>query len=57
MELKKFAADLNFGEQIEMTLALTSSYEGSNSGHAIKPKKPVKRQADTETRKFRFNVI
>ena len=43
--------------QIEMTMALTSSYEGSNSGYAIKPKKPVKRQADTETRKFRFNVI
>ena len=26
-----------------------SSYEGSNSGYAIKPKKTVKRQADTET--------
>ena len=24
--------------------------EGSNSGYAIKPNKPVKRQADTETR-------
>ena len=29
---------------------LRSSNEGSNSGYAIKPKKPVKQQADTETR-------
>ena len=28
----------------------TSSYEGiNNSGYAIKPKKPVEREADTET--------
>ena len=32
-----------------LLLLLTSSYEGSNSSYAIKPKKPVKRQADTET--------
>ena len=50
---------LNFGEkngilvatgpgprQIEVT---TSFYERSNSGFAVKPKKSVKRQADTQT--------
>ena len=58
--VKKFAADFNFCEKTAFLLrlvqdparskwpALTSSYEGSNSGYAIKPKKKVKRQADTD---------
>ena len=54
--------DLNFGENTTFLLrlvqdparskwpALTSSYEGSNSGYAIKPsKKPIKQQSDTIT--------
>ena len=63
---EKFAADLNFGEkngnffatgpgtrQMEVT-AFTSFCERSNSGYAIKPKTPVKRQTDT---KMQWNTL
>ena len=47
---EKFAADLNFRKKKNGSLlpAFTSFYERSNSGYAIKPKKPVKRQTDTK---------
>ena len=58
-ELKKIAVDLNFGENMAFLLvqdpalskwpAFTSSYDGSNSGYAVKPRKSVKRQSDTKT--------
>ena len=61
LELKKFAVNLNFGEKTAFLLrlvqdpaarqkwpALTSSFEGSNSGYAIKPKN---QKQDKETPK------
>ena len=58
-ELKKIAVDLNFGENMAFLLVqdpalskwpvFTSSYDGSNNGYAVKPRKSVKRQSDTKT--------
>ena len=58
-KLKQTAVDLNFGENMAFLLvqdpalskwpAFTSSYDGSNSGYAVKTRKSVKRQSDTKT--------
>ena len=62
LELKKIAVNLNFGEKTAFLLrlvqdpaarykwpALTSSFEGSNSGYAIKPKNQKQDNWDTKT--------